>query len=111
MSDREPVVFKRGSTFSYLFKIPENIPEEFFKDWIVSAQLRREKSEANNGILADINTLWVDGSKSKVLLLYHSMTDKWNLGPAELDILFESTGGHKIRSNTIPFIISRGITK
>lgn len=105
------ITFKRGQTFSYVFRIPEKFSPGFFADWAISAQIRKARNTSPSGIIADINASWIDGPYENVLLLYNQSSDDWDLGDAEVDIRFESTGGHVIRTQTVPFTIVHEITK
>lgn len=107
----KPIIFKRGSTFSMMFAIPDRFEAGFFKDWFIKAQIRKEKNDGPNGLIADIGCFWGDPLTATRVVLHHSLTDKWPLGNAEMDILFESVDGSRVRSSTIPVIIQRGITR
>lgn len=106
-----PITFKRGSTLSLMFRIPERFDAGFFKDWFITAQLRKEKNDSPNGLIADIGCFWGDPTTATRVVLNHQLTDKWPLGNAELDILFTSVDGTRVRTNTIPVVIQRGITR
>lgn len=107
----EPVNFKRGSTFSFLFNVPGEFDPGYFIDWIITSQLRIRHNTEAKGLIADINTNWVESPYSNCLLLYHTQTDKWKLGPAELDVRFESLGGHVVHAKTIRFNIVNEVTQ
>lgn len=106
-----PIQFKRGSTFSLMFKIPERFDAGFFKNWAVTAQLRRAKNDSSTGLIADVSCFWGDPDTATRVVLHHMLTDRWPLGEAELDILFTSMDGSRVRSSTIPVRINRGITR
>lgn len=106
-----PIQFKRGSTFSRMFIIPDRFEAGFFKNWSIRAQLRKEKNDGPNGLIADIGCFWGDPKTATRVVLHHSLTDKWPLGNAEMDILFTSVDGSRVRTSTIPVIIQRGITR
>lgn len=106
-----PITFKRGATFSYMFSIPDTVDAGFFKNWFIKAQLRREKNDSPNGLIADIGCFWGDPKTATRVVLHHQQTDKWPLGNAELDILFQSVDGTRVRTKTIPVTIQRGITR
>lgn len=102
--------FKRGSTFAFTLKIPDNIPNGFFKSWVPTAQLRKEKNSSPAGLIAQIECFWADPSTTRYLVIYHGMSSGWPVGRAEFDVLFQSSAGEKIRSTTKIFNIERGIT-
>lgn len=106
-----PIIpFKRGSTFAFMFAVPENMPNGFFKTRLPSAQIRKAMNSRPDGLIANIACFWADPATTRYLIVHHSLTDKWPLGNAEMDILFESATGEKLRSTTALFNIQRGIT-
>lgn len=107
----KPVVFKRGSTFAFAVRVPSSFEDGFFTNWVVKAQLRKEKNDQENGLIANLAPVWLDSELSRDLAIYHYLTDKWPLGIAEMDVLLISPEGQKIKTNTIVFSIERGITK
>lgn len=102
--------FKRGTTFSFMFAIPENIPNGFFKTWVPTAQIRKAMVSGPDGLVAKLACFWADPATTRYLIMHHSVTDKWPLGNVEMDVLFQSAAGEQIRTNTIIFNIQRGIT-
>lgn len=107
----EPTQFSKGTTFSFLMQIPDDIPAGLLKGYLPTAQLRKFKSNQANGLIADLNCFWADPKTTKLLTVYHNLTDDWPVGLAEMDVLFESANGSKIRSTTVQIQIVRGITK
>lgn len=103
--------FKRGTTFSYLLKIPDTVEDGFFSSWKPTAQLRREKNDSAAGLIAEFACAWDNPAIARHVLVHHNMTEKWPLGNAELDILLTSAGGQTIRSRTLLVNIQRGITR
>lgn len=107
----DPIEFKRGQTFSYVFTLPAKFDPGFFADWAVSSQIRKFRNTTPNGLIADINTSWINGPYANTLLLFHQDTEDWPLGPLELDVRFESPSGHVITTKSLPFMIVHEITK
>lgn len=107
----ESVIFSRGTTFSFLMKVPDTITEGQLLSYRPKAQLRKYKSSQPNGLIADLNCFWADPKTTMLLSLYHNLTDDWPVGLAELDVLFEGANGSKLRSTTVQIQITRGITK
>lgn len=107
-----PVSFKRGSTFSFMMKIPDTFADGFFRAYLPTAQLRRARNDQPNGLIADISCYWADPNTTRMLCFHNNSTDGWPLGLCELDAKFTAAaGGSKIRTNTVLFNIVRGITK
>lgn len=108
---KKPITFKRGQTFSFIFvmELPEAFPERFFENWRITCQLRKERTKTPSGHIADIPIMWVNEERT-AFLVHHSITEDWALGRADLDILLESSGGHKLRTQTVPFIIKQDVT-
>lgn len=111
MAVNKPVVFKRGSTFSFQMAMPDNLAAGYFGSWRVEAQIRKEGSSSPAGLIADLSPFWADPATNTQLVIFHANTDGWPLGRAEMDVLFTSGGGQKVRSKTVIFDIQRGITK
>ena len=107
----KPIQFKRGSTFSLMFRIPDRFAAGFFRNWRITAQLRKERNDGPNGLIADIGCFWGDPTTATRVVLNHMLTDKWPLGNAEMDILLTSPDGQRVRTKTIPVTIQRGITR
>lgn len=107
----KPVPFKRGTTFSFVLAIPSTIVDGFFLDWDVKAQIRKERNNTPTGLIADLSTMWVDEETTRSLALAYSNTDGWPLGIAEVDVLFVSPTGQRLRSETMVFSIEREITQ
>jgi hypothetical protein len=107
----KPVVFKRGTTFSFVVRIPSEFEDGFFTNWVTKAQVRKEKNDQDTGLIANLATVWVDSTLSRELALHHHLTDKWPLGNAEVDVLMISPEGQRLRTSTILFNIVREITK
>lgn len=110
MTTTQPVVHKRGQTFSYLMKIPDTISDGFMFSWKPTAQLRKARNSSPSGLIAMVNCSWAD-TKARTLLLHHNQTQEWPLGLAELDVKFESITGQVLKSNTLTFEIVPGVSK
>lgn len=106
----KPIPFKRGSTFSFLFRIATYIEPNMFPGWKLTAQLRKEGSNSINSHIADINVTFAD-KETTVFFAHHSLTDKWPLGYASLDIVLESPSGHRLATQTVPFHIVQDVTR
>lgn len=107
----KPIPFKRGTTFSFVLEIPSTTVDGFFMDWGVKAQIRKQNNDNASGLIADLTTSWVDAETTRSLILSFSMTDKWPLGIAEVDVLYTAPSGQRMRSHTITFNIEREITQ
>lgn len=107
----EPIEFKRGDTFSLAILVPEDMATGSLSEYYPKAQLRRRRDSTPKGLIANLNCHWEDPVIAQRLLLHHDITDSWPIGDAELDVLFTSIDGHKIRSTTVPVKIVRGITQ
>mgnify|MGYP003544896685 FL=1 len=107
----KPIPFKRGTTFSFVLEIPSTTVDGFFMDWGVKAQIRKQNNDNASGLIADLTTSWVDAETTRNLILSFSMTDKWPLGIAEVDVLYTAPSGQRMRSHTITFNIERDITQ
>lgn len=105
-----PTPFKRGQTFSFLMKIPDTIADGFLRSWLPRAQIRKARNTSADGLIADVSCFWADPKTTRYLTLHHSLTAKWPIGEAEMDVVFESASGTVIRSRTIKLQIERGIT-
>lgn len=107
----KPVPFKRGTTFSFVLDTPSSIVDGFFLDWDVKAQIRKERNNTPAGLIANLSIMWVDEETTRNLTLSYNNTDSWPLGIAEVDVLFVSPTGQRMRSETMVFSIDRQITQ
>ena len=103
--------FKRGATFSYAFEVPSDIPDGYFFDWEVHAQIRKARSDSPQSLIAQLQPLWQDKQTTRELVLTHINTDAWPVGPAEMDVVFVSPDGFKAASKTITVSIEKGVTQ
>jgi hypothetical protein len=103
--------FKRGATFSYAFEIPSDIPDGYFDEWEVHAQIRKAGSDSPKSLIAQLQPLWQDKVTTRELVLMHVDTNAWPVGPAEMDIVFVSPSGFKAASKTVTVSIEKGITQ
>lgn len=106
-----PVSFKRGSTFAFAFQIPEQVPDGYLSGWLPTAQLRKARNDGPTGLIADLECFWDVEDTARRVIVRHTMTDKWPVGPVELDIRFNSVDGETIQSTTVKINIIRGITR
>ena len=107
----DPIEFKRGSTFSYVLALPAQYQNGFFASWFPSAQIRKARNNQSNGLIADMSAFWLSENDHSKVSVYHSLTEQWPVGLAEMDILFTSVNGEKIYSNTLLFEIVGNITR
>ena len=63
-----------------------------------------------DGLIADLSCCWVDPNSTRTLVIENNSTDAWPLCDAEFAVLFISPKGQKVRSNTVPVTIQRGVT-
>ena len=111
MSSMKPIPFKRGATFSFVVNIPEDVPDGYFRDWQVVSQVRRAKNDMSSGLIASLGSRWDNSATTRKLILFDAMTDRWPLGLAEVDVVFNAGTGYRVRSKTLLFNIERGITR
>lgn len=104
------ICFKRGSTFAFMFDVPAEVPDGFFRNWVPKAQLRKSRSDTARGLIADLSAYWNDQVKARQIIVRQLETDHFPLGECELDIRLESASGETIQTSTIMFKIERGIT-
>ena len=105
------LIFTSGQTFSFIMQIPDTVKSGALRHYLPKAQIRKYKSNQANGLIADLNCFWADPKTTKMLTLYHNLTDNWPVGLAELDVVFEGADGTSIRSTTVAVQIVRGITR
>ena len=110
MSD-DPILFKRGTTFSFAMKVDPDIADATFLGWDVKAQVRKHKNDMESGLIAQIPCFWLDPKTTRFVGVFYSLTEKWPLGLIDMDIRFTSPNGVRICSKTITFLVERGITK
>lgn len=105
------VTFKRGATFAYRIEIPSTFADGYFASWEVYAQLRQAGNDQEKGLIANLTAEWDSLKTTRYVLVGHPVTEHWPLGEAEMDILFISSDGYRLRSETIRVTIERGITR
>lgn len=106
-----PVDFTRGSTFSFSFGLPTSVEAGLFAGWALRAQIRKANNNMPSGLIADLSAFWQDKDLANKVVIFHSLTDKWPLGLAEVDVLLIDGGGQKIRTKKIVFNIVSGVTQ
>lgn len=106
-----PMRFKRGSTFSVMFQIPEKVADGYLSGWLPTAQLRKAGNSGRSGLIAEMECYWDSEETARKLLVRNLMTEDWPLGLAELDIRLTSPSGETIQTKTINIEINRGITR
>jgi len=105
--------FIRGQTLEFVMDLPESVPPGFFENTQLACEIRRLETSGMMGFIAQIEVSWDNPEKTR-LRFFHEATDKWPLGPAELDVLFtrEENGQTKrYRSLPVRFTIKDGITR
>ncbi|QYW01912.1 minor tail protein [Stenotrophomonas phage Piffle] len=102
--------FKRGSTFAFVFSVPAEVPDGFFRNWVPKAQLRKARTDTSRGLVADLDCFWDNDVKARLIHVRQLVTDDWPLGEMELDIRLESVNRETIQTSTITIKIERGIT-
>jgi len=105
------ITFKRGSTFAYRIEIPSSFKDGYFASWEPYAQLRQKRNDQEDGLIANLTAEWDSLTKTRAVLIGHPVTKHWPLGEAELDIVFVSSDGFRVTSETITVLIERGITR
>lgn len=108
--NQKTICFKRGSTFAFMFDIPAEIPDGFFRNWLPKAQLRKSRVDSEKGLIADLECYWNDDVTARQIIVRQVSTDHYPLGNADLDIRLESASGETIQTTTIGIKIERGIT-
>lgn len=111
MTPSNAIKFKRGSTFSFNLLVPTDIADGYFRDWEIFSQIRKHRDDTPSGLIASLGLRWQNSTTTRRLMIFDAMTDKWPLGPADMDVVFASATGYRIRSKTVSFIIERGITR
>jgi hypothetical protein len=106
-----PIEFKRGSTFSFAMNVPATVATGYFRDWEVLSQVRRKGDTGAKGLIGVLAHRWADATTTRLLYVFDGLTEKWPIGPAEMDILFINGSGFKLRAKTVQLDIQRGITK
>ncbi|AVO23140.1 hypothetical protein RIVERRIDER_59 [Xanthomonas phage RiverRider] len=106
----QTICFKRGSTFAFMFEVPAEVPDGFFRNWLPKAQLRKSRSDSERGLISNLACYWNDEVKARQIIVRQLDTEHFPLGEAELDIRLESSNGEAIHTSTIIIKIERGIT-
>lgn len=101
-------VFKRGSTFEAVVKLPDSVAPNYFDDWQPLCQIREEGNYTKSGLIGDLDLKWIG---DREFILSSDDTDKWKLGMAEFDVLFSSKQGRRIRTKTLRILIQAGATQ
>lgn len=107
----ETTPFKRGTTFSFLLQLPNNVDDGFFANWTPRAQLRKRGVELTKGLVQEVACHFTDAEVAKIVRVFEEDTDSWPIGLVELDVLFEGPNGERVASETLVFDIVREITK
>lgn len=99
--------FARGATFEAVMSLPTNVPDNYFADWQPLSQLRRDGQLTKSGLIGELDFKWLG---PREFVLSSNDTDKWPLGVAELDVLFTSRQGRRIRTKSLKVKITPGVT-
>lgn len=101
------IIHKQGSSWDYIFNIPEEYADGYYSDWTVTAQLRSAKT---NTLLNDIVCEWSDET-TRVLRLFILDTSALTLGDALMDIRFKRNSDGYVRTTTTEKVrIEAGVT-
>lgn len=106
-----PVPFKRGQTFSFVMGTPDNVTEGMLAHWKPSAQIRKRGNVTPSGLVANLNVFWADPNTAKDVIFYHNNTHNWPIGLLEMDVLFTSVNGETLRTDTVTFNVTGGVTQ
>ena len=106
-----PTPFKQGSTFSFALNVPTTVANGYFRDWEVQAQIRRKGDASPRGLISSLGSRWEDSTLTRRLFVFDGHTEKWPVGPAEMDIMFINGSGYRLRAKTVQIDIQRGITQ
>jgi hypothetical protein len=107
MSKQVPIQFIRGSQFSYLFELPEELPDDYFNDWTAEAIMRRKSSNLKFDQIGPVDVYHYTITENRILF-YIEQTIDWPLGEAELFVRFVSPHGYKLIPNPVQFVIRDG---
>ena len=99
--------FARGATFEAVMSLPISVPDNYFAEWQPFSQIRRDGQLTKEGLIGELDFKWL-GPREFVLI--SDDTDKWPLGKAELDVLFTSKQGRRIRTKTVRLNITVGVS-
>lgn len=99
--------FARGATFEAVMSLPTNVPDNYFADWQPLSQIRRHGQLTKEGLIGELDFKWLG---AREFVLSTDETDKWPLGVAEIDVLFTSRLGRRIRTKTIKVKIVPGVS-
>ena len=91
--------------------VPLSVANGYFRDWEVQAQIRRKGDTSTKGLISTLAHRWEDATLTRRLYVFDGLTEKWPLGPAEMDILFINGSGYKLRAQTVQINIMKGITQ
>lgn len=100
--------FARGASFEAVMSLPVNVPDSYFADWQALSQIRREGNLTKEGLIGDLTFKWLG---PREFVLSSNDTDNWPLGMAELDVLFTSRQGRRIRTKSLRLKIKAGPTR
>lgn len=103
--------FSRGATFEALLGLPENVAPDFFTTWTAVSQIRQAGKLTKDGLIDDLIFEWVAPGESRQFRLINHDTAQWPLGAAELDVMFISPEGKKMRTKKFEIKITHGVTE
>lgn len=102
--------FNRGASFEAVMGLPVNVEPGYFTGWTPVCQLREYGKPASDSLIADIDFKWIVDEPNKFILSSND-TDNWPLCFAELDVLFVSPTGRRIRTKKLVIRIQDGVSK
>jgi hypothetical protein len=103
--------FARGASFEVIMSLPINVPDMYFHTWQPLSQIRQAGNLTKDGLIGELTFTWLeDGEGGRKFMLSSEETDRWPFGDAELDVLFSSPTGRRIRTKKLTVKIVPGIT-
>ena len=87
--------------------LPENIEDNYFATWQALSQLRKAGNYQKGGLIAELDFKWIG---PRQFVLSSNDTDNWPIGRAQLDVLFTSNTGRRLRTKKLTVHITHGIT-
>lgn len=108
MAEPYPIRFNRGSDFSYLFMLPDELPEDYFETWTADARIRRQNSNLYFDKIQPVGVYHYEDGDTRRLLFYQKDTSDWPVGDLELMVRFISPLDYVLSPNPIQFSVRDG---
>lgn len=96
MFTTNPIEFKRGTVFQYIYEVPAEYADGYFKNWETSSHISIDGNR-----ICILNTKWIIPDKTRHLFISLLDTTSIPLGFFEVDINFLSPDGVRINSPTL----------